>query len=461
MKAFSDFVFSTQFDTIPDPVKATIKRSVLDTIGVALAGSTTEICRITSTYAKKHWCASATGPSARLVFDGTPVSPEGAAFAGAFTIDSIDAHDGFSAAKGHAGSAILPALLAFCDHRNAAGNPISAHEFLSAMTVGYEVSYRAGLALHATTCDYHTSGAWTAVGAAAMGARLLGLSAEQLRHAIGIAEYHGPRSQMMRCIDHPTMLRDGVGWGAPTGVAAVYLAQLGFTGAPAITVEGEEAHSFWHNLGSNWDIAETNYKAYPVCRWAHPAIDAVQDLAAAHDFASTDIEKVTINTFHNATRLAGHEPKTLDEITYAIAFPVATMIVRGKIGIEELAPAILQDSEIGRIAKATELVEKEKYNKLSIRERWGDVCLTLKDGCKLQSAPRRPRGDQLGEALSDAEILEKFHRFATPVCGRQRALAIENAVAAMDQQDSSLDWLDELIYLPLDATSKRQPVAAE
>ena len=29
---------------------------------------------------------------------------------------------------------------------------------------------------------------------------------------LGIAEYHGPRSQMMRCIDHPTMLKDGAGW---------------------------------------------------------------------------------------------------------------------------------------------------------------------------------------------------------------------------------------------------------
>ena len=33
---------------------------------------------------------------------------------------------------------------------------------------------------------------------------------EQLRHALGIAEYHGPRSQMMREIANPSMLHDGL-----------------------------------------------------------------------------------------------------------------------------------------------------------------------------------------------------------------------------------------------------------
>ena len=59
------------------------------------------------------------------------------------------------------------------------------------------------------------------------------LDDERLRHAFGIAEYHGPRSQMMRCIDFPTMVKDGSDWGAAVGVSAAYLARDGFTGAPA------------------------------------------------------------------------------------------------------------------------------------------------------------------------------------------------------------------------------------
>ena len=44
---------------------------------------------------------------------------------------------------------------------------------------------------------------------------------------------------MMRCIDHPTMVKDGSGWGAFAGVSAAYLAADGFTGAPAITIEAD------------------------------------------------------------------------------------------------------------------------------------------------------------------------------------------------------------------------------
>jgi len=109
--------------------------------------------------------------------------------------------------------------------------------FLTALAVGYEFGARVAEAQHATAPDYHTSGSWGAVAVAASGARLAGLSTDQTRHALGIAEYHGPRSQMMRCIDHPTMLKDGSGWGAMCGVSAIDLAARGFTGAPAITVE--------------------------------------------------------------------------------------------------------------------------------------------------------------------------------------------------------------------------------
>ena len=84
---------------------------------------------------------------------------------------------------------------------------------MTRLVIGYEIATRAGLALHASVSDYHTSGAWNALAAAAIGARALKLDADWTRHALGIAEYNGPRSQMMRCIDHPTMVKDGSGWG--------------------------------------------------------------------------------------------------------------------------------------------------------------------------------------------------------------------------------------------------------
>ncbi len=435
--AFADFVRGLRHEDIPEDTRRVMRRSFLDTVGVAAVGSTTANSAIARRCADALWRSGPDVGSARMILDGGRVSPAGAAFMGAATIDAIDAHDGSSPARGHAGSAVFPSLLAMVDAQAQLGRCLDGPALLTLLAIGYETSYRAGLTQHATCADYHTSGAWTAVGVAAMAARILDANADILRHAVGIAEYHGPRSQMMRCIDHPTMLRDGVAWGAPSGVTAAYLASMGFTGAPAITIEGEAAAPFWSDLGAAWRIVEhTHYKRYPVCRWAHPAIDAVRELMAENGLTSKDLAKVLIRTFHYATRLAGRDPRTLDEMTYAIIYPVATMAARGRIGVDELRPDVLEDPEIRRVAALTDLVETDHYTKISIGKRWADVVLTTTDGRVLQSGPRTPKGDP-DDPLSDAEVSEKIHAFADPVLGGENALEIETASNALDSLSAS------------------------
>jgi 2-methylcitrate dehydratase PrpD len=434
--SFHDFTAQLTYDALPDAVLKVLRRSFLDTMGVAAVGSTTPLSDISRKGARAMFGVTEAGP-ARMLMDGRTVSPAGAAMAGAFTVDSVDAHDGTSPCKGHAGSAIFPALMAVADAEAAQGRPQDGRSFAALLAAAYEVSYRAGLAQHATCADYHTSGAWTAVGVAAATARQIGCDAEAIRQAAGIGEYHGPRSQMMRCIDHPTMLRDGVGWGAPSGVTAAYLAQLGFTGAPALTCEGEEAAEFWADLGTGWRLVEdTHYKPYPCCRWAHPSLDAAAALMAEHDLRHEQVAAVEIRTFHNATRLAGQEPQTPDEFAYSIAFPVAAMIVRGQVGVEELAPSTLKDADILRISRATRLIDDDHFTAISVGKRWAEVTLVLKDGTRHTSEPRTPRGDT-DLPLSDEEISEKFHLFTDPVLGRARANEIEDLAGRFDGLDQT------------------------
>lgn len=418
------FAATLCYEDLPHPLLDILRRSFLDTMGVAAIGSTTDL----SGLARKGAVAlfgTGTAGAARMLMDGRGVSPAGAAMAGAFMVDSIDAHDGNTTNKGHAGSAIFPSLLAVADALRASGQAISGREFAVWLAVAYEVCYRAGQVQHATCADYHTSGAWTSVGVAAAAARMIGCDREAIRHAAGIGEYHGPRSQMMRCIDFPTMLRDGVGWGAPSGVTGAYLAREGFTGAPALTCESEAGAPYWDDLGEGWrTVDHTHYKAYPCCRWAHPALDAVQDLMRDNGLTHERIERVKIRTFHYATRLAGHEPQSLDDFTYAIAFPVAAMIVRGTLGVDELTPETLNDPDILRVSRNTELIDDPHYTKISVGKRWADVTLVTSDGREFTSEPRTPRGDT-DAPLSDAEIATKFHAFADPVLSKPRADRIE------------------------------------
>ncbi|MEX0368051.1 MAG: MmgE/PrpD family protein [Ruegeria sp.] len=426
--SFDRFAAELRYEDLPEAVLWTLRRSFTDTMGVAAVGSTTPLSAIVRRTAPMIFGAGEAG-AARILMDGRPVSPVGAAMAGAFTVDSIDAHDGTTPCKGHGGSALFPALIAMAQ---ASEQPLDGKRFAEVLATGYEVAYRAGLAQHATCADYHTSGAWTAVGVAAAGAKLLGGDAEQIRQAAGIGEYHGPRSQMMRCIDHPSMVRDGVGWGAPSGVTAAYLAMEGFTGAPALTCEGEESAEFWADLGTGWRLVDhTHYKAYPCCRWAHPSLDAVHDMMRDNDLHHEQVASVEIRTFHYATRLAGQEPQTQDEFAYAIAFPVAAMIVRGQVGVEELTDAALRDPDILRLSRATTLIDDPEMTRISTDKRWAQVTLVLKDGRRIEDAPRTPRGDA-DMPLSDAQISDKFHMLADPVIGQTRADEIEALSGSFD-----------------------------
>ncbi|MBA3528473.1 MAG: MmgE/PrpD family protein, partial [Propionibacteriaceae bacterium] len=325
------FIHEAQWSDLPDDVRSQARRCLLDTIGAALGGRRTELSRIIHDFA----VAAHGGGEARLWLDGRAVSLPGAVLAHGMTIDSLDIHDGSLAVMGHAGVAVVPTALVTVPEAGH-GPPVSGRELLTTIAIGYEVALRAGVALHATACDYHTSGAWSALGCAAMVARTFGLDVAQTRHALGIAEYHGPRSQMMRCIDHPTMLKDGSGWGAMTGVSAAMLAQAGFTGAPALTVDSPDVADVWADLGARWRIMEQFFKPWAVCRWAQPAIAGALALQRTHDLPLAAIERIEVVTFHQATRLASRRPETTEEAQYSLPFPVAAALAHGRLGFAEL-----------------------------------------------------------------------------------------------------------------------------
>ncbi len=440
--SLTEFIHRLQFADLPETVVQQARRCLIDLIGTAAGGYTTEVSRIIRNHAVRQF-APGVGNGARLLFDGRRVSPLGAALAGGLMIDSLDCHDGHVLVKGHVGVAVLPALLALVDGSCA----VDEKEFITALVVGYEIATRAGIALHATACDYHSSGAWNTLGCAALGARLLKLDTEQTRQALGIAEYHGPRSQIMRVVDHPSMVKDGSGCGAMTGVSAAFLAADGFTGAPSLTVEEERIAPLWSDLGERWRIHEQYFKAYPVCRWAQPAIEAVLSLQRQHHFQADAIDHIEVNTFHEGTRLSTRCPTSSDDAQYSLPFPVAAMLVRGQLGAAEVTGHALRDPAILRLSASMILIEDAVYNARFPAERWAHASVVLSDGTRLTSAPAIARGNP-ENPLSDSEILEKYRRLAEPVLGKDRTAKLADRIEHLGCGD---DRLSEFLDLLLEA----------
>jgi len=414
---FLDFLNDTQWDDLPEPVRQMSVVCLRDLLGVAAGALQTDCSRIIRDHAVTHMASGNHGPSSRLLFDGREASPTGTAMAGAMSIDSLDAHDGYRPNKGHVGAWALPAILAMVDaEKNSARG---GRDFLTLLAVGYELGSRLGVAQHATVPDYHASGSWGAVGSAALASRILGLNAGQTREAMGIAEYHSPRSQMMRCIDHPTMVKDSSGWGAMTGVSSTYLAQSGFTGAPALIVDSPECHGYWDDLGETWLILEQYFKPYPVCRWAQAAMVAAQTLRVAHDIAPDNIDRIEIATFHEGVRLNHPNPATTEQAQYSLPFPVAALLVNGKCGAEEVTSG-LNDPGILALANRVHMVEDDECNRRFPAERLARATITLSDGRRFESEAVQADGDP-ETPLSPEEFQTKFDELAVPTLGRSGA----------------------------------------
>jgi len=419
-----DFIHDTRYSDLPKGVRAFARRWILDLSGVAIAGSQTDMSRIIRNHAARQFGVG--GNAARMICDGRKVSPAGAALAGGITIDALDAHDGHKLTKGHVGCGIFPSILALAE----AEALTSDQAFLTAIAIGYELGTRSGIALHQTAAEYHSSGAWIAPVIAALGARILGLDRAKTREAIGIGDYHGPRSPLMRAVDYPVMVKDGSGWGAMAGVSAAYLAQDGFTGAPALSFERDDVAGLWSDLGDRWRIFEQYYKPYPVCRWAQPPVQAALNLRAKYAVTSDAVDHIEVNTFHESLRLGTRRPDTTEQAQYSTAFPTAVAVARGKLTAEDVKAGAFNDPEVLRLAEGMIIAETDTYNAAFPARRIADVTLVMKDGRRLASPPTEAPGDP-ENPVEMREIAAKFHSLSDPLMGSEKANQLEKAITGL------------------------------
>ena len=436
---------------IPESALEMTATLLIDTLGVAAGAAGLEVGRIARDHAARFHSAGRAEDAAPMLFDGRLVSLPGAGFAVATQIDNLDAHDGYNPTKGHIGCAVVPALCAFAAHLPA----LSAREALTALAMSYEIAARAGIALHATVDDYHTSGAWNALGVAALGCRLRGHGPERLRHALGIAEYHGPRSQMMREIANPTMLHDGSGMGALVGMMAVMLAEDGFEGAPALTVEAPEVATYWADLGTVWTVEQNYIKPYPICRWAHAALDALSGLMSQHRFAAGDVARIEVRTFAQAAALYPDMPGTTSQAQYSLRFALASLLVNGSLGPAQVQDAGLRDPDVAAHLPKIKVEEDPRHSARFPEGRWSDITVELTSGAQLSSGDIHATGGPEAPMPLDA-VATKFRTMAAPL-GADRTEALWSMRSRMLHPDTRFSHLLELVTDPVCARQAHVP----
>lgn len=364
--------------SLPPHVAAKTHDCVIDAIGCALAGVTSQAA-IAARHAATKTFGKGTAPA---WFTPVRLSHAGAAWCNAMAASALDFDDGHRLARGHPGSAIVPAVLAIAEKKRA-----SMCEVLTSIAVGYEVAIACAAAQKQDKVQTYQSGRWVGLGVVAACGRLVGLDPGQMANALAIAGVWAPNQQANGSSGYAVETGNWAKEGIPTAVLqammAVELAGSGFTG-PIDFLDHKSHFEFAPEFLDGFNprlIADTYFKRYSCCRYIHPALDAYLSLAMAENFKPDHIAKIEVRTFAQALRLGNViSPKTLTEAQYSLPFCLSALVHLGENALMPLGDDVLRDPKVSDFARRIELICCDRLNRSFPRQTLSTVRVILKSG---------------------------------------------------------------------------------
>jgi len=345
-----------------------------------------------------------------------------AIFFNSYTTAFFDMDDGHRSAQGHPGAAIVPAALCTAHHLGASGKA-----FLEAVVVGYEIAIRSALLMRAMGGPRKGSGAWVVPGVAAAVARLMSLDSKGILWALGAAEFMALQAPQDRSASYPSLMKEGLPWGAYTGYMAGFLTSQGLSGMRPYLADSP----LLNDLAEKFEIERVYFKRYACCRWAHPAIDGLAEMLKL-GYRQDEIDQVRIHTFEKAL-LDQRIPSNTVEALYSIPFAVASYLVHGKLGPDEVSGDALKDPKTIALYERIQLVADPELTKLFPEKCLQQIVVTFKTGEYYSSDLLSAKGDP-DSPLTDEELLAKFRTLTENRLG-ERWEEVAQAVLSLDKFD--------------------------
>ena len=417
---------------------ASARRAFLDTLGCMLAG-TGDPAAVGVRRTVARW---GDGPCTVVGSVHSAAAPW-AALANGTAAHALDFDDYEDPGATHPSAVLVPALLALGEERQAPGR-----DLIDAYIAGLEVIVRLGLAVNLSHYHrgWHATGTLGAVGAAAAGARLLKLNAQESGYVIGLAASMaaGFKAQF------GTMAKPlHAGLAAKAGVLSASLAAAGLTASPDVLdgewsilrlMAGPEAEGFERALkGLGGPLAIEAYglviKPYPCCGYIHGTLDGILDLRRAEGLSASDIAGVTARIpARNAEILMYPRPGTPMQARFSLPYCAAVAILQGTVSVSDFtAEAVLRpevQAWLPRVTLETHPVH-DRSSDLACLEP-SVVTLHLAGGGERRIEVAHPRGTPQ-RPLRDAEMSEKFRSCAAGVLSPEAAAVAEAAVAELDR----------------------------
>lgn len=419
-------------------VLAAARATIIDTVGVALAGMHEDCVRLLR---EVPGITSAPGPC--LVFGSRRrTSALDATLVNGTAAHALDYDDLSGVMGGHPSVPLVPALFALAEERHLPGIAV-----LLSYIVGVETEVRLARAVHPCHYDkgWHPTATLGTIGAAAAAAHLLGLEQPRMARALALA---ASLSAGLKA-NFGTMTKPlHVGQCGRNGLLAALLAERGFTANPAAFEHGQGFFEVLNGPGAydpdaifaGWaepleiEADTIALKQFPCCGSAHPAIAMALQLLAEEGLSTDEIARIEILPHSRRLRHTDNpRPRSALEAKFSVQYCVARALVDGAVRLGHFENGAWAEPEILGLLAVTEARPHPEMAD-DAAEQWGaEVIVTTHDGRRLARRVNQLVGRGGANAMTPAELREKFDDCARRCLPAERVAPLFESLSTLEE----------------------------
>lgn len=418
---------------IPDRVMDKARLSLLDYLGVTLAG-TKGIGDKIANYLKYEQPEPGGITAIGL---GRRMNIKDAVFLNGLNGHALDFDDGTNTGIIHLGSPLFSVLLPLAQRYG-----IESDKFLKAAIIGYETSFTMAVSIQPghKEMGYHATGTCGVLGIALAASYMLDFTWEQTVNAFSAACVSA--TGMLKVLDDGSELKPyNAAKSALLGLTSVQMARAGFMGHPdplggsrgylKMMTGREDIRLEKPGMNGTYAIEKTYTKPYAACRYCHPAIEAAINIRSRYGILQQAVSSIEVRTYywavnkHDHTVIPGPASAKM-----SIPYGVAAGLIWGKAGLAEYSSGRVQDPDILALAAKVRVLSDREFTDLFPAMTTAVLKLTLDSGEEYTERVDFPKGEPENPLTKD-EFSERFTELAV-YSGKTR----EEAAALMDYVNS-------------------------
>ena len=433
MQAVSAYIAAALKRALPKEVVEKTKHHILDTIAAMVSGS-----RLLPGIKAISYIKTLGGAKEATVIGSRFVTTAiNAALANGMLGHADETDDSHAPSLCHPGCAIVPAALAMAEREHRNGTAL-----LRAVALGYDIGTRINLSLNAYEFreDGHSTHSFGPMfGAAAATGALCGFNSRQVRHLLSYtAQQASGVSCWMRDEEHIEKAFDFGGMPARNGTAAAAMVAHGFSAVEDVFAgernffvaygRAPKPELLVRELGSTFEIMNTNIKRWSVGSPMQAPLDGLLDLIREHKIKADDVEKLIVRVSHQGANTVNNRHMPDICMQHMCAVMLLDGFVTFKSSHDEKR---MRDRKVLALRSRIKLFGDDELTRV-MPSRQGIVELKLRDGRELRLHTKAVRGTS-DSPMSREEVDEKSYDLLAPVIGKERARKLCDAVWSIEK----------------------------